>query len=155
MRIKVLAVGTKMPKWVNEGVAEYAKRLPKAWQFKFVELPIGHRPKGQAVEKAIEAEADSILEKIEPNEFVVALAVEGKAWSTEELAHNMADWQMQGHNICLLIGGPDGLSPRCMARANSRWSLSKLTLPHPLVRTVLAEQLYRAWTINNNHPYHK
>ena len=88
-------------------------------------------------------------------DFVVALDVLGRPMSTEQLAVKLADWQMNGRDICLLIGGPDGLSDQCLARANMRWSLSELTLPHPLVRIVLMEQLYRAWTINANHPYHR
>lgn len=155
MHIKVLAVGTKMPQWVAAGVDEYQKRLPREWRFSFKEISLGQRSKSQDAAKAIEAEADELLKAIAPQEHVVALDVLGKSWSTEALAQQMANWQMQGVDITLLIGGPDGLSPRCLARANQRWSLSALTLPHPLVRVLLVEQLYRAWTVNNHHPYHK
>jgi 23S rRNA (pseudouridine1915-N3)-methyltransferase len=86
---------------------------------------------------------------------VVAIDVNGKAWSTEELAKQCADWQMDGRNVSLLVGGPNGLASSCLQRADQKWSLSPLTLPHPLVRVLLAEQLYRAWSILNNHPYHK
>ena len=86
---------------------------------------------------------------------VIALDVRGSAWSTEQLAEELSDWQMAGTNVSLLIGGPDGLSRDCLQRARQRWSLSALTLPHPLVRVVLAEQLYRAWTITAGHPYHR
>lgn len=155
MHIKVLAVGTKMPHWVNAGVDEYQKRMPREWRFTIKELNLAQRTKSQDPAKAIESEADELLKAIAPQEHVVALDVKGASWSTEKLAQNMAQWQMQGCDITLLIGGPDGLSPRCLARANQRWSLSALTLPHPLVRVLLVEQLYRAWTVNNHHPYHK
>ena len=155
MHIKVLAVGTKMPQWVSHGVDEYQKRLPREWRFTIKELNLAQRTKSQDPAKAIEREADELLKAIAPQEHVVALDVTGTSWSTEKLAQNMAQWQMQGADITLLIGGPDGLSPRCIARANQRWSLSALTLPHPLVRVLLVEQLYRAWTVNNHHPYHK
>ena len=96
-----------------------------------------------------------LLKAIKPQEWVVALDVKGKPWSTEQLSDQLANWRMDGKDICLLIGGPDGMSDEVMARANQRWSLSNLTLPHPLVRIVMAEQVYRAWTILQNHPYHK
>lgn len=96
-----------------------------------------------------------MLAAISDRDRVVALDVKGKPWSTEQLASHLRDWQLGGDNISLLVGGPDGLAEECLARADQRWSLSALTLPHPLVRIVLAEQLYRAWTINNNHPYHR
>ena len=144
-----------MPQWVSAGVDEYQKRLPREWRFSIKELNLGQRTKSQDPAKAIEAEADELLKVIAPQEHVVALDVKGKSWSTEALAENLANWQMQGNDITLLIGGPDGLSSRCLARANQRWSLSALTLPHPLVRVLLVEQLYRAWTVNNHHPYHK
>ena len=96
-----------------------------------------------------------MLAAIGERDRVVALDVKGKPWSTEQLAGNLRDWQLGGDNISLLVGGPDGLADECLQRADQRWSLSALTLPHPLVRIVLAEQLYRAWTVNSNHPYHR
>ena len=96
-----------------------------------------------------------MLAAIPAGDKVIALEVLGKAWSTENLADQTANWRMDGYNISLLVGGPDGLDPRCTARADQAWSLSKLTLPHPMVRILLAEQIYRAWTLMNNHPYHR
>ena len=96
-----------------------------------------------------------MLASIGAKDFVVALDIKGKSWSTEQLASTINQWQLQGQNISLLIGGPEGLSTACLQRANQRWSLSGLTLPHPLVRVVLVEQLYRAWSLFNIHPYHK
>ena len=155
MHIRVLAVGTKMPAWVDSGVQEYQKRLPREWKFDWVELAVGHRGKSQAIHKAIDAEGEAMLAAIKPKEHVIALDVKGKVWSTAQLAQQASQWQMSGQNVALLIGGPDGLSSKCLSRANQRWSLSALTLPHPLVRIVLVEQLYRSWTLLNNHPYHK
>ncbi len=155
MHVRVLAVGTKMPSWVIRGVEEYQKRLPREWKFEWIEFAIGHRSKSQDVNKAIELEGNAMLSAIHTQEHVIALDVKGKVWSTEQLSSETSQWQMSGQDVALLIGGPDGISPACLARANQRWSLSALTLPHPLVRIVLVEQLYRSWTLLNNHPYHK
>lgn len=155
MHVRVLAVGTKMPSWVIQGVEEYQKRLPREWKFEWIELAIGHRSKSQDVARAIESEGNAMLAAINLQEHVIALDVKGKVWSTNDLSTETSKWQMSGQDMALLIGGPDGISPACLARANQRWSLSALTLPHPLVRIVLVEQLYRSWSLLNNHPYHK
>ncbi len=155
MRIKLLAVGTKMPAWVEQGVNEYSKRLPPEIKFEIKEIPLGKRGKGADIKRAIAAEGQQMLALIPQADKVIALEVTGKAWGTEKLAGELQQWQREGDNITLLVGGPDGLASECQARANQQWSLSALTLPHPLVRIVLAEQLYRAWAINNNHPYHR
>jgi len=144
-----------MPGWVDAGCAEYSKRMPPELCIETIEIALGSRGKNQPANKAIEKESQSLMKAIGEQDFVVALDVLGRPMSTEQLAVKLADWQMNGRDICLLIGGPDGLSDQCLARANMRWSLSELTLPHPLVRIVLMEQLYRAWTINANHPYHR
>ena len=155
MKLRVLAVGQKMPAWVKDGVAEYSKRLPPEMPLEWVELALGQRAKNRPVEQAMAQEGDAMLAAIRADDWVVALAVDGKSWSTPELARQLENWWQQGRDISLLVGGPDGLDPRCLARADQRWSLSALTLPHPLVRVLLSEQLYRAWTITRNHPYHK
>lgn len=155
MKVKIVAVGTKMPKWVVDGTNEFTKRLPRDLQIEFVEVPLGNRSKGADVKKAIQSESKAILDAISERDWVVALEVRGKAWTTEALAKQLEGWQMRGGNVCLLIGGPDGLSDECRAKADQQWSLSALTLPHPLVRILLAEQLYRAYSINQNHPYHR
>ena len=151
----MLAVGTRMPGWVTQGVEEYRKRLPREMALEIVELSPGPRQKSADPAKAIRVEGDRLLSKIRDNELVVALDVEGKPWSTPTLAERMSDWQMSGSDVSLLIGGPDGLDQRCLSRADLRWSLSPLTLPHPLVRVLLAEQLYRGWTLMTGHPYHR
>jgi 23S rRNA (pseudouridine1915-N3)-methyltransferase len=155
MKLKVIAVGTKMPPWVEMGVQEYAKRLPRDMPLEFIEIPIGNRAKNANLARAVKQESDQILAQVKPQDHVIALEVTGSNWSTEKLAKQMQNWQMQGQNIIFLIGGPDGLSDACRARANQQWSFSALTLPHPIVRIILSEQLYRAWSITQNHPYHR
>lgn len=155
MRISIIAVGTKMPAWVNEGVQEYCRRLPRELNLQWREIPLARRVKDSKPEQLREREGEQILKAIPAGDKVIALDVQGRRLSTEQLAGQLGDWQMSGDNYSLLVGGPDGLSPDCLRQATARWSLSDLTLPHPLVRVLLAEQLYRAWTITVNHPYHR
>lgn len=144
-----------MPDWVQAGYGEYAKRMPRECALELREIPLPARGKNADIARAIEKESEAMLATIPAQERVIALDVLGKPQTTESLADALRSWQMQGGNTSLLIGGPDGLSKDCLTRANQRWSLSGLTLPHPLVRVVLAEQLYRAWSLLNNHPYHR
>ena len=155
MRLGILAVGTRMPSWVGEGVDEYSRRMPRELQIQWREIPLAQRSKGARAQQLADREGQQLLKAIPPGDRVIALDVKGKRLSTPRLAELLQDWQMSGDNVSLLIGGPDGLSPDCLQRADMRWSLSDLTLPHPLVRVILAEQLYRAWTITVNHPYHR
>lgn len=155
MKIKIIAVGAKMPGWVNQGVQEYQKRMPGHYNISFQEIALGKRGKGMDLKRAIEQESKAMLAAIGEFDTVIALDVLGKSWSTEQLADELKEWELAGQTVCLLIGGPDGLSQDCLQRANKKLSLSALTLPHPLVRVVLMEQLYRAWSINANHPYHR
>lgn len=155
MRVRLIAVGTKMPKWVTQGFEDYAKRLPKDFALELIELPMAPRGKNTDLAKAIRKEGDAMLDAIPEGDKVIAMEVLGKDWSTEQLADQAELWRMDGFNVSLLVGGPDGLDPRCTARADQAWSLSRLTLPHPMVRIILAEQIYRAWTLMNNHPYHR
>ena len=144
-----------MPSWVNEGVKEYSKRLPKELSLELHELPLAARSKNADIQRLIQKESDAMLAHIQPQDHVVALEVNGASWSTEKLASNLEAWQMQGQHVVLLVGGPDGLGEACRQRANQLWSLSALTFPHPIVRVILAEQLYRAWTVTQHHPYHR
>lgn len=155
MKIRILTIGTKMPSWVYAGVAEYIKRLPKEMNLEFVEFPMAQRGKNPDIKRLMQKEGELMLAQVQAQDHVIALEVGGHSWSTEKLAANLENWQMDGSNIIFLIGGPDGLPQECRDRANQLWSLSALTLPHPIVRVVLAEQLYRAWTITQNHPYHR
>lgn len=144
-----------MPDWVSEGFYEYAKRLPAECTLQLQEIPMSKRGRNQATERVLETEGKAILKTITPLETVVALDRTGKTWSTEQLAVRLKIWLASGKNLALLIGGPEGFAPECIARADESWSLSALTLPHPLVRVVVAEALYRAWSFLNHHPYHR
>ncbi len=155
MRVSLIAVGTRMPAWVEAGVSEYRKRLPPELQLDIREIALAKRGKNADIARAMQQEGTAMLAAIAPRDVVIALDVQGKILSTEQLAARIAQWQLSGDNFSLLVGGPDGLAPECLSRATERWSLSALTLPHPLVRVLIAEQLYRAWSINNNHPYHR
>lgn len=153
MKVTVHAVAGKMPRWVDEAVGEYVKRLPREIALRFRDVALTQR--GEQAEKLRQREGESLLRGVDGGDHCVALDLSGKPWSTEQLARELEGWMMRGQPLSLLIGGPDGLSPACRERAGQTWSLGPLTLPHPLVRVVLAEQLYRAWTITIGHPYHR
>jgi 23S rRNA (pseudouridine1915-N3)-methyltransferase len=155
MRARLIAVGERMPGWVAEGFAEYRKRLSHELPLELVELRPGARGKGRDEARAIHDEGTAILAALPHDVHVVALDGRGKAWSSEELAVQLGKWRMAGRDLAFLIGGPDGHAPEVLARAEQCWSLGPLTLPHMLVRLVLAEQLYRATTIAAGHPYHR
>lgn len=155
MKINLVAVGTKMPGWVTQGFEEYSRRLPRECQLQLLEIAPAKRGKTAQPEQWKKDEAGRILSAIPDSHHVIALEVDGKSWDTETLSEQMQSWLTDGHDVSLIVGGPDGLDTSCLQRADQKWSLSPLTLPHPLVRIVLAEQLYRAWTILQNHPYHR
>jgi len=155
MLIHLIAIGTRMPSWVEEGFIEYAKRMPPESKLKLVEITAGKRGKNSDIKRLTQQEGEKMLAAIPKNAKVVALDVLGKTLATEELAQELKSWQGSGQDIAILIGGPEGLADDCLKRAQQKISLSRLTLPHPLVRVVLAEQLYRATTILKGHPYHK
>ncbi|MBV5309351.1 23S rRNA (pseudouridine(1915)-N(3))-methyltransferase RlmH [Chromatium okenii] len=155
MRIHLLCVGQRMPDWVATGYSEYAKRLPPECTLKLVEIESVRRTKTTVAAQAREDEGRRILKAIPKGAGVIALDVAGQCWSTETLALQLKHWLAAGQDCALLIGGADGLAADCLSRAEQRWSLSALTFPHPLVRVIVAEQLYRAWTLLQGHPYHR
>lgn len=155
MRIRLITIGNKMPAWVNQGFQEYVQRFSAFFSFELIEIPLEKRTKNQAPTRAIEQEGEKMLATIKPHHRVIALEIKGQQWSTEQLATHIKNWQFDGKNIDFLIGGPDGLSTICLEKAETKWSLGALTLPHPLVRIILVEQLYRAFSILQNHPYHR
>lgn len=144
-----------MPGWVAEGFAEYRKRLSHELPMELVELKPGARGKGRDDTRAVHDEGVAILAALPHDSHVIVLDGRGRTWSSEDLAAQLATWRMHGRDLAFLIGGPDGHAPEVLARADQRWSLGPLTLPHMLVRLVLAEQLYRATTIAAGHPYHR
>lgn len=158
MKIRLLTIGQKMPDWVQTGFDDYFKRIQPFVQTQLVELPMAKRGKNDSdtdIHKYCIQEGISILQALKPQEQLIALEVGGRRLSTEKLALTMQDWMQEGQDIALAIGGPDGLSDEVRQKAKWHWSLSELTLPHPLVRIILIEQLYRAVSIINNHPYHR
>jgi 23S rRNA (pseudouridine1915-N3)-methyltransferase len=155
MRFSVVAIGQRMPNWVQLGWNEYAKRFPRGMELELKELPLAHRSRSSRPETARANETNALLAAVPAGHGLVALDGKGQQWTTLELATQMQHWMQQGRDVSFLIGGPDGLDPSCFKRAEARWSLGKLTLPHMLVRVLLAEQLYRAWSITQNHPYHR
>lgn len=150
----VLAAGTKLPAWVSTGFADYAERMPPELRLELVEIALGAHGKVEP-QRAMREEGERMLARLPPRARVVALEVGGQPWSSVRLAKELESWMMDGRDVCLVIGGPEGLAPEVLARAEQRWSLSPLTLPHALVRPVLAEALYRAWSITRGHPYHR
>lgn len=155
MRLMLLAASNRQPGWVSEGFSAYAKRLRGGLRLDIKEIPLARRPSAAAARRAAETEGTRMLEAIPDGAHVVALTEDGTMWSTRELAARLRDWVAAGRPVCLLIGGPDGLSETCLARADERWSLSRLTLPHGLARIAVAEALYRAWSVLERHPYHR
>lgn len=144
-----------MPDWVTRGYQEYARRMPPELTLELSEVAMAHRGKNPDVPRLMQKEAEALLAATGKHDRLVALEVGGRSWSTDELAGQLERWQLDGRDVSFLVGGPDGLAADCRHRADQLWSLSPLTLPHPLVRILLAEQLYRAWSITRNHPYHR
>jgi 23S rRNA (pseudouridine1915-N3)-methyltransferase len=155
VKLQLIAVGTKMPDWVQTGFMEYLRRFPKDLPFELTEIPAGKRGKNADIGRILEKEGDAMLAAVGKGNRIVTLDIPGQPWETSFLAQQLERWKQDGRDVSLLIGGPEGLSPACKAAAEQSWSLSPLTLPHPLVRVLVAESLYRAWSITTNHPYHR
>lgn len=155
MRIHLITVGTRLATWVNQGYDEYSRRMPAEVSLNLIEIPVARRGKNADIARLMDDEGKRMLAAIPKGAAVIALDEGGRQWSTRQLAQQLDQWMQDVRDLALLVGGPDGLAPACRERAATSWSLSSLTLPHPLVRIVVAEQLYRAWTILNHHPYHR
>jgi len=155
VRLNIVAIGQRMPSWVTSGWTEYSKRFPRGYSLNLREVPAIKRSRNADIDSIRQREGDALLAAAPAPGYLVALDEQGSQWSTAELAAHMTEWMKSSRDVTFLIGGPDGLSTACRDRAEVCWSLGKLTLPHALVRVVLAEQLYRAWTITQNHPYHR
>jgi 23S rRNA (pseudouridine1915-N3)-methyltransferase len=155
MKARLIAVGERAPGWVAEGFAEYRKRLSHWLPLELVEVEPGLRGKGRDPQRAMQEEGQRVLGALPKSPLVVTLDGRGKPWSSEQLAQRVEHWRASGRDLAFLIGGPEGHAPDVLARADESWSLGPLTLPHMLVRLVVAEQLYRAAALLANHPYHR
>jgi 23S rRNA (pseudouridine1915-N3)-methyltransferase len=155
MKCRLIAAGTRLPEWVNSGFREYQKRLRAPLTLELIEIAVVTRRPGEGPARAIAREGDGMLAAIGPKDHVVALEVAARAMTTEGLRDWLAARLREAKPLALLIGGPDGLASACRERADESWSLSPLTLPHALVRIVVAEQLYRAMSLMAGHPYHR
>jgi len=155
MRIRLIAAGTRMPDWVRQGFAEYASRLPKQCALELTEIRLGNRTRSAPAARAVAQEGQRMLAAVQASDRVVALDVKGIEMDSAGLSQRLEQWMRDGPDVALLVGGPDGLAAPCLERSESVWALSRLTLPHGLVRVMVAEQLYRAWSLLNSHPYHR
>jgi 23S rRNA (pseudouridine1915-N3)-methyltransferase len=156
MRLRLIAVGTRMPAWVTAGVAEYLLRLPREWRYEIVEIPVASRAGNNPdVGRLRDGEGQKMLKAIPEGAHVVALDERGTLHATADWARSLQRWDREHREVAMLVGGPDGLAPPALARAKETWSLSKLTLPHGMVRVLVTEALYRAASLNAGHPYHR
>lgn len=155
MRLRLIAAGTRMPGWVTTAFEDYRKRLPPQLKLELVEIEVAHRGKNADLSRLKKIEAQHLLRAVRADDQVIAFDERGDKRSTADWAKALNGWMQDGRDVALLVGGPDGLAPEVLKRAAQRWSLSPLTLPHALVRVVVAEQLYRAWSVLSNHPYHR
>ena len=155
MHIRLLAVGDRQPSWVEDAFQAYAARFPREWKFRLDTIQTVRRQKNDKSRQAMESEGEFILARLGDSEQLVLLDERGKQMTSKSLATKLHDWQSDGRDLCFVIGGPDGVSETVRRRADMAWSLSQLTLPHGLARVVLSEQLYRAWSLQTGHPYHR
>lgn len=155
LKITLVACGNKMPSWVNEAASDFSKRLQEYVKFNLTEIPLAKRGKNNDLSRILEKEAALIIAALPNGARIITLEIAGETFSSERFAAKLAQLSLSNSHLCIVIGGPEGLAPSVLAHANERWSLSALTLPHPLVRIILLEGLYRAYSILNNHPYHK
>jgi 23S rRNA (pseudouridine1915-N3)-methyltransferase len=155
MHIRLIAVGDRQPGWVDDAFRTYAERFPRAWKFRLDVMATARRSKGDRPDSAIAEEGQKILDTIDRGEQAVLLDERGQQLSSTGLSARLDSWQADGRDLCFIIGGPDGVAPGVRERADFSWSLSNLTLPHGLARVLFAEQMYRAWSLQVGHPYHR
>jgi len=155
MEIRLLAIGTRMPGWVNEGFADYSKRFGNDCKLTVREIPSPRKSRSEDAQRVMHLEGEQLLAAVPPDSHLIALDPQGKQHSTEVVSRKLDDWFQHHRVVSLLVGGADGLSENCIAASREQWSLSKLTFPHALVRVIVAEQIYRAYSLLKNHPYHR
>ncbi|HLD16524.1 MAG TPA: 23S rRNA (pseudouridine(1915)-N(3))-methyltransferase RlmH [Coxiellaceae bacterium] len=155
MHINIITIGQRMPEWINQGYEEYASRFSHPWKVQLMELPLEKRTKQSTSHQWKEKEAEQLLAKVPEGHALIALDERGKSWDTRGLADQCERWRQGYGGLSFVIGGPDGLSPTLLKQAQAIWSLSPLTFPHPLVRVIVIEQIYRVWSLGQGHPYHR
>ncbi len=155
MQINIAAVGTRLEPWIYQAFESYQTRLPRHLNLGLTEIPAARRAGARAAGDAVAVEGERLLRHVRPGDLALVLDERGRPWSSAEFAEELKGWLERHPRVAILIGGPDGLSAECRARADRLWSLSRLTFPHGMVRVILAEQIYRAWTILQGHPYHR
>ena len=155
MKIHLIAVGTKIPEHMEAIYRDYEKRFPKDCELELIEIPAGKRGKNADIERIVREEGEQMIAHIPKGALIITLDVPGKMYNSHELAKELGNWKMSGQDVALLVGGPEGLAESCKKIAHKSWSLSPLTLPYTLVRLIIAESLYRAWSIDVGHPYHR
>ncbi len=155
MKIKLITVGQKPPQWASDACDIYQKRIQSPWQLTLCQVPLAKRGKNTSKNQAMQQEALTIQPHLEKQDWIIVLDAKGRSLSTEQWADQLLQWQRDYQKIALVIGGPDGLDPQIIQQAHYKLSLSAMTLPHPMAKVVLLEQLYRAQALNKGHPYHK
>ncbi|SRR5579885_971155 len=155
MHLHLIAVGKRMPAWVTAGFEDYARRLPPPWALRLVEITPADRASGRTAAACMREEAKRIERACPPDAHIVVLDERGKGWGSRQLSQRLQRWSRDGRDLAFIIGGADGVDMAFKKRADELWSLSPLTLPHALARVVVAEQIYRAWSLLSSHPYHR
>jgi 23S rRNA (pseudouridine1915-N3)-methyltransferase len=155
MQIQIINVAQKMPAWVDNACADYLKRMPREILPKLVTIPLPSRKSQQSAASQQQRESSLILDKLAPGSMNIALDEQGRQWSSLDWSKSLQNWMFEFPRVNLVIGGPDGLSEQCIEACQQRVSLGRMTMPHALVKIVVLEQLYRAWTILKGHPYHR
>lgn len=155
MQIQVINVAQKLPAWVDDACDDYLKRVPREISLKLVTVPLASRKSKHSAARQRQQESALILDKLLPGSLNIALDEHGAAWSSEDWSQQLQHWMFEWPRVNLIIGGPEGLSQQCIDACRHRVSLGRMTMPHALVKVVVVEQLYRAWTIQQGHPYHR
>lgn len=155
MKINLIATGNKMPNWVEDASQDFVKRLPPEIKINSILLPLIKRGKNPDIPRIVRDESRKLFAAVPRDSLLVVLDVLGRPVTTIKLASMLESWLQQAQDVSIIIGGPDGLSDELLSKASIKLSLSALTFPHPLVRVILLEQIYRAWSVLNNHPYHR
>jgi 23S rRNA (pseudouridine1915-N3)-methyltransferase len=155
VHIRLIAVGDRQPSWVDDAFGQYSARFPREWKFRLDAIPTVRRNKNDKSRQAMDSEGDSILARLASDEQAILLDERGKQMTSKALSTQMSEWQADGRDLCFIIGGPDGVPESVRQRADRMWSMSELTLPHGIARVLLSEQLYRSWSLQAGHPYHR